>query len=258
MIARALLSTFLLVLMTATAVADQRWQREDAVMSALDGRVPVLKGLALELPLVAEDGSSVNLAVKFTGSLEPGEYIHTVRLFAPGNPRPEVADYSLSAHATPVDIATRVRLSESQQVVALAITSQDRAFIATRDVRVTVSGCLVGTGEQAAMTMQNPRVAFAGQASKGQPLTVRTLINHPMETGLRPDGESADEVGQQLVESLTATLNGETVFSSRFYTGTSANPYVQFRITPEQAGELQLTWQDQNGDVVETRQPVQF
>lgn len=258
MIARSLLGAFLLVFLTTTAVADQRWQREGAVMSALDGLVPALDGLVLELPLVAEDGSSVSLSVKFEGNLEPGEHIQSLRLLAPGNPRPEVADYSLSALATPVAITTRVRLSESQQVVALAITNQDRAFIATRDVRVTVSGCLVGTGEQARMAMQNPRVAFAGKLAKGQPVTVRTLINHPMETGLRPDGERAAEVKQQLVESLTVTLEGEPVLTSRFYTGTSANPYLQFRMTPARAGDLQLTWQDQNGDVVEASQPVRF
>lgn len=258
MTVRSLLGALLLVVMTTTALADQRWQREDAVMSALDGRVPALEGLTLELPLVAEDGSSVSLSVKFEGNLEPGEHIQSLRLFAPGNPRPEVADYRLSALATPVDIATRVRLSESQQVVALAITSQDRAFVATRDVRVTVSGCLVGTGEQARMVMENPRVALAGKAAKDQPVTVRTLINHPMETGLRPDGERAAEVEQRLVDSLTVTLDGEPVLTSRFYTGTSANPYLQFRMTPAQAGELQLTWQDQNGDVIEASQPVRF
>lgn len=255
---RSVLGAFLLLVLTTTALADQRWQRVDSITSALDGRVPSLEGLALELPLVAEDGGSVSLAVRFEGNLEEGEHIESLRLFAPGNPRPEIVDFTLSALTNPVDLATRVRLSESQQVVALALTNQDRAFIATREVRVTVSGCLVGTGEQAGMTMQTPRVALAGSASKGQPVTIRTLINHPMETGLRPDGEPSENVEQQLVESLTTTLDGEPVLTAHFYTGISANPYVQFQMTPEHAGNLQLIWQDQNGETAQAQQAISF
>lgn len=256
---RRLLALPLLLALTTTVVADQRWQRVDAVMSALNGQQPVTDGgLAVELPLVAEDGSSVSLSVRFEGELQDGEHIDTIRLFAPGNPRPEVADYHLSPLATPVDITTRIRLSETQQVVALAFTSEDRVFLTTRDVRVTVSGCLIGGDDDVRMQMENPRLAFAGDIRQGQPAIVRSLINHPMETGLRPDGQAAMDIEQQLVESLTATLNGEEVFRARFYTGTSANPYVQFTLTPQQAGELALVWQDQNGATEEASRPLQF
>lgn len=255
---RSLITLPLLLALSATVLADQRWQRVDAVMSALNGQQPLTEGLALELPLVAEDGSSVNLSVRFGGDLQEGEHIETIRLFAPGNPRPEVADYHLTPLATPVDITTRVRLSESQQVIALAFTSSGRVFLTTRDVRVTVSGCLIGGDDEVRMQMENPRVAFAGNVRRGQPVTVRSLINHPMETGLRPDGEDASDIEQQLVESLTVSLDGEAVFRARFYTGTSANPYVQFNLTPQQAGELKLVWQDQNGATEEASRPLQF
>ncbi|BEH16152.1 thiosulfate oxidation carrier complex protein SoxZ [Marinobacter shengliensis] len=258
MISRFLLAAFALMFVMGTANADQRWQRVEAVTQALDNRVPELEGLSLELPLVAEDGSSVALSVSFTGSLEDGEHIEKVRLFAPGNPRPEVADITLSALASPANIATRIRLSETQQVVALAITNQDRAFLTTRDVRVTVSGCLVGGGDASAIAMANPRLALAGSVRKSQPVTVRSLINHPMETGLRPDGQADDSIEQQLVESLTATLNDEPVLTARFFTGTSANPYLQFQLTPEEEGELKLVWQDQEGEQMEASQPIRF
>lgn len=240
------------------ATADQRWQRVPAVTAALDGKEPVTRGLALELPLVAEDGSAVNLSVRFEGDLEDSEYIQTIRLFAPGNPRAEVADYSLSQVTAPVAVTTRVRLSESQQVVALAFTNTGRAFLATRDVRVTVSGCLIGGDDDTRMQMENPRIAFGGEVRANNPVLVRTLINHPMETGLRPDGEDAEDIAQQLVESLTVTLDGEPVFRSRFYTGTSANPYVQFAMTPTQRGELNFQWQDQNGETVEEQKTLTF
>lgn len=264
MTVRTLLRTALTVflaggLLSATALADQRWQRVEAVQAALNGLEPVTDGLELELPLVAEDGSSVTLNVRFDGELGADEHIEKIRVFAPGNPRPEVADYALTPMATPVDITTRIRLSETQQVVALAFTSAGRAFLTTRDVRVTVSGCLIGGGLDASSTqMENPRLAFAGEVRPGQPVAVRSLINHPMETGLRPDGEAAGDVDPLLIETLTVTLDDEPVFRSRFYTGTAANPYVQFTLSPQQAGEVGLTWQDQNGETVQTSRPIHF
>jgi sulfur-oxidizing protein SoxY len=79
-----------------------------------------------------------------------------------------------------------------------------------------------------------------------------------METGLRPDGQADDDIEQQLVESLTVTLNDAPVLTARFFTGTSANPYLQFQLTPEEEGELKLVWQDQKGEQMETSQPVRF
>ncbi|MDX5328297.1 MAG: hypothetical protein LPK06_05825, partial [Marinobacter sp.] len=66
MISRSLLAALALMFVMSTATADQRWQRVEAVTQALDNRVPELEGLSLELPLVAEDGSSVALSVSFT------------------------------------------------------------------------------------------------------------------------------------------------------------------------------------------------
>lgn len=258
MFSRLLMGAFALLIMAGHALADQRWQRVSAVTDALDGKEPMLEGLTLDLPLVAEDGSSVALTVAMETALENGEYLSSIQLFAPGNPRPEVARFDLSPAANPASIATRIRLSESQQVVAVAMTNTGRAFLATRDVRVTVSGCLAGDRGNRDMTMSTTRVALAGTPSNGQPVAVRTLINHPMETGLLPGGEPAPDIKQQLVETLTVTMGGDPVIRARFFTGISANPYVQFQMTPTSEGQLALTWQDQNGDRMDATQDIRF
>ncbi|MEC7815812.1 MAG: thiosulfate oxidation carrier protein SoxY [Pseudomonadota bacterium] len=258
MFSRVLMGSLALLFIASSALADQRWQRVSAVTDALGGKEPVLEGLTLDLPLVAEDGSSVALTVALEAELAEGEHLSSVQLFAPGNPRPEVARFDLSPLASPLNIATRIRLSESQQVVAVATTSTGRAFLATRDVRVTVSGCLAGDRGGRDMTMSTPRVALAGTPSNGQPVAVRTLINHPMETGLLPGGEPAPDIKQQLVQTLTVTMGGDPVIKARFFTGISANPYVQFQMTPTSEGQLALTWQDQNGDRMDATQDIRF
>ncbi len=218
---------------------------------------PETQGLELDLPLVSEDGSSVALTVRFKGNLHEGETLEEIRVFATRNPYQPVIDFRLSEAITRAEFSTRIRLAETQYVHAVARSSEERKWVTSREVRVTVSGCLMDADDAGERTMSNPRVALGSNARQGEPVPIRTLINHPMETGLR-DGEPAPDVKQQLVETLTVNQGEAQLFQARFHTGTSANPYVQFHLTPEQPGDLEFVWRDQNGDAVRQTEPLQF
>jgi thiosulfate oxidation carrier complex protein SoxZ len=90
------------------------------------------------------------------------------------------------------------------------------------------------------------RLHVSSPARRGQPMEVRLLVQHPMETGFRFDvlGTSAPK---NVIHSLQATYAGRTVFRARLGSGISANPYLQFWVVPEQSGELRLQWQDDEG-----------
>lgn len=251
---RLVLAVLAATLLSPAAQADDRWQRIEAVRAAVGDAQPQLSGLALDLPFVAEDGSSVALGIAFSGPLQVGEYIDSVRVFAPNNPRPEVIDLRYTS-ATPVSVSTRMRLRESQPVFAVATSNQGRRWLAVRDVRVTVSGCLAPAASQQAPTMANPRVAVAGKPAADQPFTVRAMINHPMLTGVAADGSQSDP---QLVRELTVTLGGQPLLAARFHTGTAANPFVQAQLSAPVAGELEFVWQDLRGAQVREARPLSF
>ncbi len=122
-------------------------------------------------------------------------------------------------------------------------------------MRVTISGCLTRQDADTANgQMQNPRIALPRHIQPGQPLELRTLINHPMETGLR-NATDGSIVPQNLISNLQLSINQQPALEVLFANGTSANPYVRLSLQPEQAADLTFRWQDQQGsEVVETRQ----
>lgn len=249
-----LLLALLVVTLSPASLADDRWQRVEAVRAAVGDSQPQLSGLTLDLPFVAEDGSSVALGIAFNGRLQAGEYIESVRVFAPHNPRPEVVDL-LYASAAPINVTTRIRLRESQPVYAVATSNLGRNWLAVRDVRVTVSGCLAPAASQQAPVMSNPRVALAGKPAANQPFTVRTMISHPMLTGVAADGSQSEP---NLVRELKVNLAGRPLFEARFHTGTAANPFVQAQLSAAAAGELEFIWQDQHGAQLREARPLSF
>ena len=224
------------------------------VASLLAGATPEQSGLKLDLPSVSEDGSAVPVGVQFSGELAAGDRLVSLHLFATENPKPELIAFRLLSEQTLPDFNTRIRLNESQQVIAVAISEQAQSWISAKDVRVTISGCLVRDADEVVGTqMENPRIALPRRIQSGEPVELRTLINHPMETGLRPDNDG-NLVPQNLVQSLQLAIDEQPALEVQFANGTAANPYV--RLVVQGAGkELGFRWQDQQGvEVVEKRQ----
>ncbi len=247
----------LLGLFTPAAHGSANWRNVEPVREAIGEREPITSGLKLDLPMVSEDGGNISLGISFQGDLEEGEHLESIRVFAARNPNAPVIDLELTEAVTRADFETRIRLAETQYVHAVAMSNQDRVWSTAREVRVTVSGCLMEDGNGASPSMQTPRVALGGKPSAGSPFPVRTMVNHPMETGLR-DGEPDPDIEQQLVESMTVTQGERELLRARFHTGTSANPYVQFHLTLDEPGKLTVTWQDQKGETVASEQSLGF
>lgn len=239
------LYTFLLSLLVMPLQVFADWQRFAALKEKIQDMTPIESGLELTLPLVADDGSAVPLKVAFKGSLAENEHITRLWILADRNPNPDVIDFEISEHIPRIELSTRIRLGESQTVYALAQSNQGNLWLAQQEVRVTVSGCLMSGDDTTAETvMSQPRVALPRNPVAGEAAELRTMINHPMETGFRED-EQGNLIAQQLVESLQVTRADQPVITANFHTGTSANPFVAFFL--DQFDELMFTWTDQQG-----------
>jgi sulfur-oxidizing protein SoxZ len=83
---------------------------------------------------------------------------------------------------------------------------------------------------------------------QGDVADVRVLMAHPMETGQRkgPDGKL---VPPHFIQTITAQLNGKTVFAADISQSVSRNPVFAFKVKGAKAGDkLSVTWQDNKGD----------
>lgn len=233
------------------------WDRLPAARALLGDAEPETAGINLDLPLISEDGSSVTVGVAVDSPMTSVDYVRSIHLFAERNPSPEV----LAADFTPLvgraELTTRVRLNESQTVIAIARTSTGRVLAAARNIRVTISGCLVRADTYDSEADLNTRVRVSSPARRGAPAEVLTLINHPMETGLRVD-DAGDPVPERIIRRFDAHLNGEAVMSARLYRSLAANPYLRFFVAPDAPGKLRLTWTEDTGRTAEAEAPVRL
>ncbi len=175
------------ILRTASAQPAPWWQAIDAARAIVGNAVPSTEGIAIDLPFISEDGSSVALGLSVDRPMTPAAYVESLSFFAPGNPSPEVVDFFFSPLSGRAAIATRIRLNQSQIVGAVARMSTGEIIVAEREIRITISGCLTRAETYAAADLMLTRVRVPEGLSPGTPGEVTTIINHPMETGLRPD-----------------------------------------------------------------------
>lgn len=110
----------------------------EAVRAVLRGRVPSDGRITLDVPPLVENGNAVPLTVSYDG---PGRAV-ALHVFTERNPQPHVLHAKFSA-ATPVArVATRVKLADSQTVVALAELADGSVFRVRADVIVTLAACI--------------------------------------------------------------------------------------------------------------------
>ncbi|WP_267177766.1 thiosulfate oxidation carrier complex protein SoxZ [Sneathiella aquimaris] len=105
------------------------------------------------------------------------------------------------------------------------------------------------------MAKSKPRVKLPKSATKGEVITIKTIISHKMETGQRKD-KSGKKIPRLIINKFVCKFNGEQVFGCDMEPAVSANPYLQFNAKVQEAGEFEFIWQDDNGDVYQKKQKI--
>ncbi|MBS1189567.1 MAG: sulfur compound chelating protein SoxZ [Rhodocyclaceae bacterium] len=85
-------------------------------------------------------------------------------------------------------------------------------------------------------------------ALQGDVVEVRVLMAHEMETGTRKDA-SGKVIPAHFIQTVSATHNGNTVFSAHWGPAIAKNPFLQFKFKGGSKGDkVQITWTDNQGD----------
>ena len=115
-----------------------------ATMQRLFGARPIKDGgalISIEMPLIAEDGAAVPIAVEVKSPMTPESHVKAIYILAEKNLRPLNVKIALTPAAGQAYVATNLRLADSGPVRVVAEQSDGALWAATRDVRVTVAGC---------------------------------------------------------------------------------------------------------------------
>lgn len=84
--------------------------------------------------------------------------------------------------------------------------------------------------------------------AKGDITTVKTLLSHPMETGLRKDSKTGKKIPAHHITEVTAEHNGNLVMTANWGGAISKNPYLSFKFKGGASGDkIRISWVDNMG-----------
>jgi sulfur-oxidizing protein SoxZ len=94
----------------------------------------------------------------------------------------------------------------------------------------------------------NPKVRAPQEpVAKGSMVEIKTLIKHPMESGLRKDKESGQIVPAHHITEVAVEYMGKTVIKSEWTGSVSKNPFFSFFLKAVATGPVKVTWKDNKG-----------
>ncbi len=84
--------------------------------------------------------------------------------------------------------------------------------------------------------------------SAGDKTTVRVLMSHEMETGLRKDA-AGKSIPAWYIQEVSAALNGAKVMTAQWGPAVSKNPFMQFFVKGAKVGDkISVSWKDNRGE----------
>ena len=95
----------------------------------------------LEIPPLVENGNTVPMTVSVTSPMTADEYVKSIHVFNEKNPQPNIGNFYLGPRAGRAQVSTRIRLADSQKVVAIARLSDDTFWQVTTEIVVTLAAC---------------------------------------------------------------------------------------------------------------------
>ena len=69
------------------------------------------------------------------------EYVKSIHVFNEKNPQPNIGNFYIGPSAGRAQISTRIRLADTQKVVAIARLSDDSFWSTSVDIVVTLAAC---------------------------------------------------------------------------------------------------------------------
>ena len=128
------------------AAAQALGQNEpvEAALKRVFGGRPMKDGagtIRLDIPLIAENGAVVPVAVEVNAPMTPQSYVKHIYVVADKNRIPIVARVALTPESGQAYMGANIRLGETGDVRAIVEQSDGTLLQLKREVKVTVGGC---------------------------------------------------------------------------------------------------------------------
>src|SRR5262245_18654275 len=116
-----------------------------AAIKQVAGDAAPKKGkVKVDLPPLIENGNAVALTVSVESPMTAEDHVKAIHVFTEKNPQPNVMGIHLGPRAGKASVSTRIRLADTQKVVAVAQMSDGSFWSDELEVIVTLAACLEG------------------------------------------------------------------------------------------------------------------
>ena len=79
--------------------------------------------------------------------------------------------------------------------------------------------------------------------------TVKCLISHPMETGLRKDKKTGEKIPAKFIQEVSCEHGGASVLNALWGGAVSKNPFLSFKFSGAKSGDtIKISWVDNKGE----------
>ena len=96
----------------------------------------------LDLPPLVENGNTVPMTVTVESPMTARDHVKAIHVLNEKNPQPYVLTVHLNHRAGKPNFSTRIKLGDTQRVVAIAQMSDGSFWSGEQDVIVTIAACL--------------------------------------------------------------------------------------------------------------------
>lgn len=103
--------------------------------------------------------------------------------------------------------------------------------------------------------MARALINLPATAKRGDIIEIRTLVQHPMETGFRPL-PNGSLVPRHIINRFECIYDGATIFAAELHPAIAANPFIAFKTVATRSGELLFRWTEDTGEVREERATI--
>jgi len=117
-------------------------EMHEAIRKVVGGARVTPGKVTLDLPPLIENGNAVPLTVTIDSPMTEAEHVRAVHVFTEKNPQPNVVSFHLGPRAGRAKMTTRVRLADSQNVVAVCELSDGSFWSDSAGIVVTLAACL--------------------------------------------------------------------------------------------------------------------
>jgi sulfur-oxidizing protein SoxY len=112
-----------------------------AIRTVIGSAVVQTGKVKLDIPPLVENGNTVPMTVSVTSPMTANEYVKSIHVFNEKNPQPNIGNFYLGPRAGRAQVSTRIRLADSQKIMAIARLSDGSLWSVTAEVVVTLAAC---------------------------------------------------------------------------------------------------------------------